>query len=266
VARPWFSTSKQEHGALAFVIIGVRMLLLTVWFFLSCIIGCVLCIFKWRSPDLPQLVCSFYSPVSAWLAGMRLVQRDWHHTKVADDAAIYVANHQTFLDLSFFGQNMPNRVVCTAKRELAWVPFFGLFWYASGNIFIDRQRRDSAVKSLDAGTDRLKRKECSIFVFSEGTRNHANPLKLLPFKKGFAHMAVQSGRPIVPIVASVHETLVDPAKGLWRGGVVVVKALPPIDVTGKTTADVDEIVKSTYDLMQKALDEVNAEARQLNSL
>ena len=35
---------------------------------------------------------------------------------------------------------------------------------------------------------------------------------------------------------------------------------------GKTTADVDEIVKTTYDLMQKALDEVNAEAKRLNNL
>jgi 1-acyl-sn-glycerol-3-phosphate acyltransferase len=143
---------------------------------------------------------------------------------------------------------------------------FGLFWYASGNIYIDRNRRDSAVQSLDVAADRLRKKECSLWIFPEGTRNWDHPEKLLPFKKGAFHVAVQSGRPIVPIVASNQSKLWNPNKGLWRGGTIVVKALPPIPTAGKTVAEVDELLAHTYAVMQKALDEVNAEAKLLNGV
>jgi hypothetical protein len=123
MSAPWYAVSKQEHGAfLAYLVVTVRLLLLTVWFFVACLLGCIICIFQFRSPDIPRIVCSFYSPVSAWLAGIRLVQHNWQHTLVADNSAVYVANHQTFLDLSFFGQQLPKNTVCVAKSDLKWVP------------------------------------------------------------------------------------------------------------------------------------------------
>lgn len=126
MTRSLFAVSKETHGAvLATLVIAVRTVLLVLWFFLSCLLGCILCIFKFRSPDVPRIICSFYSPVSAWLAGIRLVQQDWHHTVDADNSAVYLANHQTFLDLSFFGQQLPKNTVCVAKSDLKWVPVSG---------------------------------------------------------------------------------------------------------------------------------------------
>lgn len=78
--------------------------------------------------------------------------------------AVYVSNHQSLLDLSFFGNSnlflcqnsicfvvftnfqifffsnleLPKRTVCVAKHTLKYVPLFGLFWMASGNVFIER--------------------------------------------------------------------------------------------------------------------------------
>jgi hypothetical protein len=126
MTRSLFAVSKETHGAvLTNLVIAVRSTLLVLWFFLSCLLGCILCIFKFRSPDVPRIICSFYSPVSAWLAGIRLVQQDWHHTVDADNSAVYLANHQTFLDLSFFGQQLPKNTVCVAKSDLKWVPVSG---------------------------------------------------------------------------------------------------------------------------------------------
>lgn len=76
---------------------------------------------------------------------------------------------------------------------------------------------------------------------------------------------MQSGRPIVPIVASNQSLLFAPEKGSWLGGTIVVKALPPISTVGKTAADVDDLIAHTYAVMQKALDEVNAEAKRISA-
>lgn len=140
-----------------------------------------------------------------------------------------------------------------------------MFWYASGNVYVDRQRRDSAVQSLDAAAQRLRDRECSLWIFPEGTRNHKDRSKLLPFKKGAFHVAVQSGRPIVPVVASNQSYVWHlNSRGFWRGGAVIVRALPPIETKNKTVADVDDLIAQTASVMQKALDEVNAEAKLLN--
>jgi 1-acyl-sn-glycerol-3-phosphate acyltransferase len=161
-------------------------------------------------------------------------------------------------------QSLPVNTVCVAKTTLKWVPLFGIFWYASGNVYVDRQRRDSAVQSLDAAAQRLRDGECSLWIFPEGTRNHKDRNHLLPFKKGAFHVAVQSGRPIVPVVASNQSWIYDPGHGHWRGGVILMRALPPIETKNKTIADVDDLIAQTNAVMQKALDEINAEAKQLN--
>ena len=79
---------------------------------------------------------------------------------------------------------------------------------------------------------------------------------------------MQSGVPIVPVIASnqryaLYETGDAPH---WRGGTVLVQALPAIETKGKTADDVDALIEQTRSTMLAALIKLNAEARKLNGI
>lgn len=82
----------------------------------------------------------------------------------------------------------------------------------------------------------------SLILFPEGTRSKNG--RLLPFKKGFVHAALQTGLPVVPIVVTGTHLA-------WRNNSVrvrpvplTVKVLPPIGTGGWEEARVDEHVEA----------------------
>lgn len=84
-----------------------------------------------------------------------------------------------------------------AKRELAWIPFFGWGLALSDPIFINRNDKKSAMQQIiDKGKKCLQQGR-SIMVFPEGTR--------VPFgqsghyKMGGARLAAATGYPIIPV-------------------------------------------------------------------
>ncbi|HND32367.1 MAG TPA: 1-acyl-sn-glycerol-3-phosphate acyltransferase, partial [Myxococcota bacterium] len=85
----------------------------------------------------------------------------------------------------------------------------------------------------------------------EGTRSRDGKIK--DFKKGFAHMALATGLPVVPVVVSG-------VQRAWRHGSwaihptkVRVQVLDPIYPTDWTTENLDEKVKMVHDRMEAAL-------------
>jgi 1-acyl-sn-glycerol-3-phosphate acyltransferase len=118
----------------------------------------------------------------------------------AQPVAIFMANHQSLLDIAALGSVMPDNARFIAKRSLQWIPFFGWALLASrGCVFIDRGNRPKAIQTLEKAALRMKR-GASIIVFPEGTRTE--PGKLGEFKKGPFHLALASGMPVVPVAIS----------------------------------------------------------------
>ena len=74
-----------------------------------------------------------------------------------------------------------------AKQELARIPIFGWAARRMGHVFIDRRDSHGAAKAI---ADRIARglSGVGLFFFAEGTRSTTE--QLLPFKKGFAHFAI----------------------------------------------------------------------------
>ena len=85
-----------------------------------------------------------------------------------------------------------------AKKEVVFYPFLGLLYLISGHLRVDRDNRQNAIRSMDAMVKVVRRHQLSIWIWPEGTRSHDG--KLLPFKKGFAHLALATRLPIVPVV------------------------------------------------------------------
>jgi len=109
---------------------------------------------------------------------------------------IYVANHESFLDIPLLFKAIPVNLYFVAKKEIKRLPFIGWYMMATGMIFLDRQNKKAAIDSMKKAGE-LIRNGKSVITFPEGTRsaNH----KVAPFKKGTFHLAMEAGVPLVPV-------------------------------------------------------------------
>jgi 1-acyl-sn-glycerol-3-phosphate acyltransferase len=180
-------------------------------------------------------------PIVVWLAGTRV--RVAHRERLdASAPAIYVTNHTSALDV-FVGMWVAPVGGCgIAKKEVGRIPFFGWAYRLSGHLLIDRADRPGAIAALQAIAEVVKKHGLSIWIWPEGTRSRDG--RLLPFKKGFVHLAAATGLPIVPVVVhGAHER--------WPGrttrlvpGVLDVEVLEPVRTDGWDPEDVDEHVEA----------------------
>ncbi|KAI1326402.1 1-acylglycerol-3-phosphate O [Xylariaceae sp. FL0255] len=167
--------------------------------------------------------------------------------------AVFISNHQTELDVLMLGCVFPKYCSVTAKKNLKNVPFLGWFMSLSGSVFIDRKNSKDAREAMAGAAAEIQRRKQSVFMFPEGTRSYAKEAMLLPFKKGAFHLAVQAGVPIVPIVVANYSHILYMKSLVFNAGTIPVKVLDPIPTTDLTTEDVDELTRSTRELMLKEL-------------
>jgi 1-acyl-sn-glycerol-3-phosphate acyltransferase len=110
---------------------------------------------------------------------------------------IFVANHNSYMDIPpiVIAINQPVRVL--AKYELSKIPVFG-FIYKSATVLVDRSDAEKRAQSIAEMRDFL-RNHVSIFIFPEGTFNETGaPLK--EFYDGAFRIAIETETPIKPIL------------------------------------------------------------------
>lgn len=138
-------------------------------------------------------------------------------------------------------------------NTIIWYPLFGQLYVLAKHIRIDRSNPSAAIQSLKEAAHAIVKDNLSLIIFPEGTRSQNG--RLLPFKKGFVHMALQSRLPIVPIVLSgTHRA--------WRKGSlhirpapITVKYLPPISTSDWTADKLDDYIKMVHNIYVKNLPE-----------
>jgi len=127
------------------------------------------------------------APPVAWILGVRTRVR--HRERLAESRpAIYVTNHTSTLDVLIAMWLCPVGGCGIAKKEIARIPFFGWAYWLSGHLLIDRGDREGAIAALAATAEFVRRHRLSIWIWPEGTRSRNG--RLLPFRKGFAHLAI----------------------------------------------------------------------------
>ncbi len=170
--------------------------------------------------------------------------------------AIYVSNHTSALDIFIGIWLAPIGVVGIAKKEVVWYPFFGQLYAISGHLLIDRSNRANAVEALSGLAKAIQRYNLSVWMWPEGTRSRDGRLR--PFKKGFAHLALATKLPIVPVVVSgAHRS--------WRKGSLILEpttiglqVLDPIPTTDWTLENLDQKIELVH---QRFLDALPADQR-----
>ncbi|KAH9887473.1 acyltransferase-domain-containing protein [Xylariomycetidae sp. FL2044] len=167
--------------------------------------------------------------------------------------AVFIGNHQTELDVLMLGCMFPKYCSVTAKKALKNIPFLGWYMSLSGTVFIDRKNSKDAREAMAGAASEIQRRKQSVYMFPEGTRSYAKNPELLPFKKGAFHLAVQAGVPIVPVVVANYSHILYIKEFIFNSGKIPIKVLDPIPTTGLTAQDVDELARSTRELMLKEM-------------
>ncbi|MDO2949469.1 1-acylglycerol-3-phosphate O-acyltransferase [Aeromonas simiae] len=226
-------------------------LLLIFWF----IFGLLLCLFRPRHPNNVFVFARMYHAVCP-LIGLK-VKVTFPEGIDQAGPAVYVCNHQSNFDIfTVTGAVLPG-VVAVGKKSLAWIPFFGLLFWLSGNVLIDRSNRSRAIGTIGQVVDRIKRRGTSIWMFPEGTRSQGRGL--LPFKAGAFHTAVQAEVPVVPIICSSYFGQVDLNR--WDNGEVLIEMLPPLCTKEHGAAGIRELSERCREQMERKLVELDARAR-----
>ena len=150
------------------------------------------------------------------------------------------------------------RTVSVGKKSLIWVPFFGLVYWITGNILLDRDNRSKAHNTMTELARRIHEDNLSVWMFPEGTRSRGRGL--LPFKTGAFYAAIAAGVPIVPVVCSTTHNQINLNR--WDNGKVICELLPPVDTASYSKDNVRELAEYCHHLMAKRIAELDAEIAQ----
>ena len=168
----------------------------------------------------------------------------------AERPAVFLFNHQSQLDVFVLGALLRKNFTGVAKKSLEKDPFFAPVGWLADVAYIDRANNAKAREELKPVVEAL-RSGRSIAIAPEGTRSPTP--RLLPFKKGPFHMAMQAGVPLVPIVMRNCGELMASHSYVIHPGVVDVAVLPPIPTDGWSAADLDSNVRSVRQLYLSTL-------------
>jgi len=228
----------------------LKVFIATLWFIVCCLLALIVGILRWRHPSGGYVFTVLFTNPVAWLLGIKVDIKNKERL-VDFQPCVYLGNHQSNLDIVIQAQCYRPNTVCIGKKELLWLPFFGLLFFFTGNILLDRKHHGRALDSLEEAKDFLTKRKISVYMFPEGTRNK-NSENLLPFKKGAFHLAIAAQVPIIPVVSCPVKPFINLEKRKINPGVAKVEVLEPIPTAGLRESDVDALMLKTYERMQTA--------------
>ena len=167
--------------------------------------------------------------------------------------AIYVCNHSATIDMWVGMWACPWGGCGTAKREIVRLPVFGLAYLLSGHLLIDRSNKERAIASMAKLGELVQKYKLSLWMWPEGTRSRSG--RLLPLKKGFAHLAVATGLPVVPLVFHDADLLWPGGSIRPRPGTLHIDVLEPIDTSHWSTDTIQEHCSEVWQVFQDHLGE-----------
>jgi len=165
--------------------------------------------------------------------------------------ALYVCNHTSTADMWLGMWMCPYRGCGVAKKEIVFLPFFGQAFWLSGHLLLDRGNRARAMASMANVRGVVHKHGLGIWMWPEGTRSRDGRLR--PLKKGFIHLAIATGLPVVPVVfhnADIHW----PSKKFRTvPGDLHIDILPPIDTSEWVSERAGEHAHTVWEAFQNAL-------------
>jgi 1-acyl-sn-glycerol-3-phosphate acyltransferase len=175
---------------------------------------------------------------------------DRHHIE-KNVGYVIVANHSSLADIVCV-YCLGNHFKWIAKSSLFKIPFLGWSMSLLKYIPLTRGAHGSIRDSMELAQENLE-KNISILFFPEGTRSKTGVLA--PFKSGAFRLAIQTRKPILPIVISG-------TKGALKKGSATIsskakgklKVLPQIDVTPYAAGQHEALKSAVWKIMGEQLE------------
>ncbi len=233
-----------------------RIIIVVLFCLIICICGTIYSLIRFKNPNNVSVVARWFGRLYP-LFGLTVEHR---YPENADqfNPCIYIANHQNNYDMVTISYMVQPRTVSIGKKSLIWIPFFGLVYWATGNILLDRDNKNKAHSTMGQVAQRINQDNLSVWMFPEGTRSRGRGL--LPFKTGAFHAAIAAGVPVVPVVCSTTQNKIDLNR--WNNGKVICEILPPIDSCQFNKENVREFASHCHQIMQHRIAELDAEIAQ----
>ncbi|HEX4384733.1 MAG TPA: lysophospholipid acyltransferase family protein [Myxococcales bacterium] len=226
------------------------------WFFillLTMFLACFIVVAGDR--DFSEKVLKVWSRV--WLAVVGAKVRFQQHPAIEKQKSyVYVSNHTSNLDVPCILASSDHPLRFIAKKELQRIPVFGWAARRMGHVFIDRKDSRGAARAIQKRIDRGLQ-GVGLFFFAEGTRSTTEDL--LPFKKGAAIAAIETGLDCVPIaVVGARDVLKPKGFALFHPGTIAVVFGEPVPVKGHTLDERDALVAEQRVAVERTIAEGRA--------
>lgn len=166
-------------------------------------------------------------------------------------SCVFVSNHQSAIDILVHVLMLPPNAHFVAKKELFWIPIFGISAAIVGTIFIDRSR-GAQQKSLKKVVRHLQEGD-SIILYPEGTRSRDGQIK--EFKRGAFVMAIDAQVPIIPITIFNTRFLCPKGRLSVAPGDIYVYVDEPISTQGLKYEDRHALAKKVHELIKNRMNE-----------
>ncbi len=166
--------------------------------------------------------------------------------------AVFVFNHQSQLDVVVLAALLRRDFTGVAKKELSKDPTFAAMGWLADVAYVDRTDKVAAREALAPALESLS-SGTSLVIAPEGTRSPTP--RLLPFKKGAFHLAMQAKVPMIPVVIRNAGEIMPARSMLMTPGVVQVRVLDPVSTEGWSVDNLDEKVAMVEKLYADALDD-----------
>ena len=198
-------------------------------------------------------VCAGWLRVSVWgarvICGVRA--RVHGYENLPDSPVVMLPKHQSAWETLAFPSLMPHPLCYVFKRELLYIPFFGWAMARMDLIHIDRSKRAEAWSKVAEQGRRFMAQGNWVIMFPEGTRAPRGGQG--KYKNGGTRLAVETGRPVLPV--AVTSARCWPRKSfVLRPGVIDVSIGKPIPSTGRDADSLMREVESWIEAEMRRLD------------
>ncbi|HET6219966.1 MAG TPA: lysophospholipid acyltransferase family protein [Acidobacteriaceae bacterium] len=152
--------------------------------------------------------------------------------------AVYTSNHTSFMDTPLVFGSLPFQFRILAKQSLWKWPFIGWHLQRSGQIPVDEESGSGSIAGLNRAI-RVLKSGMPLFIFPEGGRTQDGEVQ--PFMRGPAYISIRARSPLVPIALIGTYELLPIHTHHFRPGPVKLVIGKPIDPSGYTIRQADEL-------------------------
>lgn len=181
----------------------------------------------------------------------------------SDPHYIYMMNHNSNLDAPAVFLELPGEVRALGKKELFKLPVLATAMRLGGFVPVDRSNREAAIESVRQAA-RIAAQGASFLIAPEGTRSRTG--KLLSFKKGGFHMAIDSEVPILPITVVGAFELMPPGSFSIRSGTIHIYFHDPVETRGLEGRDRAALMERVRAPMEEMLARTSLSQEQPDSV